>query len=136
MDDPTGEELEAQAEEYYADPDNLLDHYEREFIKHKDTEFEPVYAIKLIQTYIDVNRPFPLDLHPYVANACDAWLTAKRNARLVGKAATRQNLEFDVVSVDLNKALGKTKESMFEALNPDHPETLAREYRRYKKQGK
>ena len=136
MDDPTGEDLEKEAEEYYSDPDNFLDYYEREFIKHRDTEFLPVYAIRLIQAYIVVNRSIPLSLYPYVAKACDAWLSAKGNARLVGKANNRCNLEFDVLSVDVNKALGKTKESMFKALNPEQPENLAREYRRFKKQGK
>lgn len=135
MDDPRDEDLEAQAEEYYADPDNLLDHYEREFIKHKNTEFESVYAIRLIQVYAVVKRPIPANFYPCIDDACNAWLTAKGNARLVRKAKTRREWELKTENVDiLNKAAGMSKADAFEKLSHNEPETLSKRYHQIKKE--
>ena len=127
--DPTDEELIAQAEEYYSDPDNLLEAFEMEFLKHKGSSFEPVYAVELIQACIKVNRPIPTKLHPYVDQACNIWKSSKGAKQIVSSAKTDKKWEFLIQQVDLlHNWVGMTKADAYEQVNPENPETLKKMY--------
>ena len=134
MDDPTDEYLEAHAEEWYLNPDNLLDHYEREYTKHKNTGFEQVYAIRLIQVYVELERPIPVKLYRFIGMACEAWKESKGPRQKIRSANTDSKWALPSENIDiLIKIHGISVDDAMEKMKPANSETLRKMYYQRKK---
>lgn len=126
---PSDEEIEAAIEDYYPDPDTIIDGYDQRYEKHKGTSHEYAFALDLVEVLIEFQKPIPVKLYPFIGSACDAWKISKGPKNIVRIKNTDQKWRRLVQSIDLLiKFEHLSLDDAITRINPPSHETLRKKY--------